>query len=236
MTSENFAAIERSVRRRRLYVRTSRTVYTLAAAGIIAAIATYGASAASTNPSSANATATFSHITKLERQVLKHRSVSFAGYELATDATVACLRHAGFHVSNPAPASNGLLMYTADYSFGSSQPSQQQQNRVDRADASCTAESSAVQAVYILDHAPSAAQLRRGITKSVQCLESAGIRLPKADQTASSMASVMPQVRAAIRSSRLTIQEEQNCLAPYFAVDIQPLPGLGQALASLSNP
>jgi hypothetical protein len=235
MTSENNAAIERSARRR-LYVRTSRTVCTLAAAGIIAALAIYGVSAASTTPPSVNATATFSHITQLERKVLEHRSVSLAGYELATAATVACLRHAGFYVSNPALASNGLLMYTADYSFGSSRPSQQQQNRVDRADASCTAESSAVQAVYILDHAPSAAQVRRGIATSVQCLESAGIRLPRADQTASSMASVMPQVRAVIRSSRLTIQKEQDCLAPYFAVDIQPLPGLRQALTSLSNP
>lgn len=179
------------------------------------------------------------HVTPLERQLLINRHVNFSQYNRAVQATVSCLRAGGYTVSSPVPGIDGILEYTASYSFGDKSskagPSQKQQNRVNVVENNCDQESAAVQAVYILDHAVSAQQIPRAFSKMVSCFRAAGVSFPSSERL-SDLASVMHSVRSFIQTGNLTQTRFNSCQAGFAAAELQPLPGLAQALANMKKP
>jgi hypothetical protein len=205
---------------------------------LVCAVAGCSASAASAG-SPAAATQLLNNMTSLERKLLADRYVSLADYNLAVQATVSCLRSKGFKVTNPALGRNGLLDYTASFSFGdaSSQtgPSQKAQQHVDSLDSFCGQQSAAVQAVYVLDHAASEQQIRADFATMVACFRQAGVVIP-ASEKLSNVGSMMRSVGSAVQSGALSHSKEFACLADFAPASGQALPGLAEALAEMKNP
>lgn len=178
-------------------------------------------------------------ITPMERQMLADRHVTFTEYSRATQATISCLRAGGYTVSSPVPGVDGTLQYMASYSFGGKSsktgPSQDQKNRASAIENNCDQKSAAVQAVYILDHAVSAKEIPRAFSHMVACFRRSGVKIPGSGKL-SEFAAVMRSARLSVRDGNLTQARFTSCQADFMAAELQPLPGLAQALANMKDP
>ena len=99
-------------------------------------------------------------LTPLERAILADKKVTAGEYSRAVQDTVGCLRTAGFAVTDPVKAENGILDYSASYSppematAGPDAPPPDT-SRMDAKNAACEQRSAAAGAVFVLQHATS---------------------------------------------------------------------------------
>jgi hypothetical protein len=198
-----------------------------------------GCASASGGSATTEAARLLSHLTPLERQILVNRTVNPQQYRHAAQATISCLRSAGFSVSNPTPGPDGILEYISSYSFGDKSsktgPDKARQDRISAVQNTCDQESAAVQAVYILDHADNPHEIPVAFARMVSCLQAAGASLP-GNEKLSRFSSFMRSVRTSIQNGDLTAASFNSCQTPFAAAELQPLPGLAEALANLKNP
>ncbi len=212
----------------------------LAVGGAYAYLPSAAAAPSSTPPVTSNeAQQVLSNLTPLETQLLAHRTVDFSAYSKAVDATVTCLRGYGFTVSSPKTSSGGMLTYAASYSFGmkdpKTPPSAAAQATVQAKDGVCDHESAAVQAVYILQHQPTAQQVESAYRTMASCLNKLGVTVAQSD-AADNGVSTLQTAQQAVESGKLDSSAEESCEQGYHSVSIRPLPGLQQALNDLANP